>query len=158
MEFTPMQELHNVADTNYGQLQPDDGSFPDPTQVAAADTGQHCNGIERELYGKWTITLRNFCGVMAVLTTCLVAAMNGWTTYRSVSAGTGWPSDWAVVVVNVGPIICAWAYLSANKVITAILSSDTGEGLATRLRRRVANAVDPGGESPNNNGTNGPTQ
>ena len=140
-----------MADTNYGALQPDDVGWIDPTQVGTGTT-PHNNGIERELYGKWTITLRNFCGVMAVLTTCLVAAMNGWTTYKSVSAGTGWPSDWAVIVVNVGPVICAWTYLSANKIITAILSSDTGEGLATRLRRRVANAVDPGGQQPSNSG------
>lgn len=130
-----------MPNTDYGTLDPDaEVVGTDPTSA----TPHQSQGIEREIYGKWTLILRNFCGILSVITVCGVAGFNAWTTYMSVTGKNGWPSDWVIITVNVGPIICAWTFLSANKVLATILSSGDGESLGTRLRRRIANVVDPG--------------
>jgi hypothetical protein len=143
-----MQEYLKVPDTNYGHLG-DSALVPDTvtlvTPVDSTPIEMPDKGIERALYGKWTLALRNLCGVFTVITVCVVAGFNAWTTNKSVSLGYGWPSDWVIITVNVGPIICAWAFLSASKVLTAILKTgDDGESISTRLRRRIAKVVDPG--------------
>lgn len=125
----------HVPHTDYGALKTPLPKHPHPSQAE----------FERELYGKWTIILRNLGGALALFTTCLIALFNAWTTYWSVSHNGGWPTDMVILTVNIGPIICAWSFLSANKTIATILRAGAGdrEGVVNRLRSRIAGAIAP---------------
>ena len=96
--------------------------------------------IEGEVLGSWTIRLRNLGGIVAAITTCVVAILNGVTTHMSVTAGHEWPSDLTMLIVNIGPIIIGWSYMQTNKTISAILGSETS---ATRIRRKMADVIAP---------------
>ena len=97
-------------------------------------------GVERELFGTWATILRNVGGLFAVIVVGLMALFNCYTTYVSVSYNKEWPSETSVFMMVVGPVICAWAWMSVNKVITTIF---TGVGDVTRLREKVAGMIAP---------------
>lgn len=94
--------------------------------------------IERELFSKWTIILRNLAGALSILTMCIVAIVNVYTTHLSVVDGREWPSEFTLLILNIGPIICAWTWVNANKTISTIMQ---GTNLTDRLRNRVADII-----------------
>lgn len=113
------------------------GADPPPEEIPAlAQTG----GIEREIYGKWTIILRNIGGFLAAITTCLIAAMNAYSTHVSIKAGGGWPDMWIMLIANIGPIVVVWTFMGSSKTISTILQT---EGIGDSVRRRVASAIAP---------------
>lgn len=97
-------------------------------------------GIEREIFGKWTLILRNFAGVVAVLVVCTTALFNSYTINQSVSKYGEWPSELSMLIMMVGPIVVSWSWINASKIITTILE---GTGGLTRLRERAAKMLDP---------------
>jgi hypothetical protein len=97
-------------------------------------------GIEREVFGKWTVMLRNLTGTLAVLTTCIAALMNAWSVNHSVTAGQGWPDMMIMLIMNVGPIICAWTWINANKTLSTLLE---GTSLTTKIRGKMAEIIAP---------------
>ncbi|MNG47122.1 hypothetical protein D3C79_49890 [compost metagenome] len=109
-------------------------------------------GIERELFGKWTISLRNLGGILSIITMCVVAVFNVYTTHLSVKDGGEWPSELTLVIVNIGPIICAWTWVNANKTISTIMQ---GSGLTDQLRNRLANVISTDKKQNGDNSTNG---
>lgn len=137
-----MGHHHNherVPPTNYGVLSTDRSRMTKPTEII-----KRKGELEREVYGERSIMLRNVCGVLALLTTCFIALFNAWTTYQSVINSGTWPSDIVVITVNIGPIICAWSFLSANKTIATILKGTSGmETGLTRFRRGLSMAISP---------------
>ena len=60
----------------------------------------HDDGIERNLFGKWTIRLRNLGGILATITLCVTAIFNCYTTHISVAAGHGFPSITQRIIVD----------------------------------------------------------
>ena len=100
----------------------------------------HTPGIEQGLFDKSTIRYRNVGGMFSIITTCFVAILNAVTTHVSVREGHGWP-DWRImVIVNVGPIICSFAYFNVNKVLSILMSK---EGVASKLRTKAAEIIAP---------------
>jgi len=97
-------------------------------------------GIERELFGKWTIILRNLGGFLAAITTCIIALSNAYTTHVSVKNGSGWPDMLIMLITNVGPIVVVWTFMGSSKTISSILQT---EGVGSRIRKRVASAIAP---------------
>lgn len=97
-------------------------------------------GIEREVFGKWTVILRNVTGALAVITTCVVAIMNSWSVNHSVTAGSGWPEMLIMLVMNVGPVIVAWTWINANKTLSTLLE---GTSLTTKVRGKMADIIAP---------------
>lgn len=96
--------------------------------------------VEEELFGNWTIRLRNAGGILAAVTTCIIAIFNAFTTHVSVTNGNGWPSETTMLIVNIGPILIAWSYMKANKMIETIL--EVG-GIGERIRSAVVELVTP---------------
>lgn len=101
---------------------------------------QERESVEEEMFGCWTIRLRNAGGIIAALTTCVIAIFNAFTTHHSVTNGQGWPSETTMLIVNVGPILIAWSYMKANKMIETILGEG---GLGERVRSVIAEMVRP---------------
>lgn len=113
---------------------------PPPAAEEHLDVLNHDQGLERNLFGKWTIRLRNLGGIVATLTVCAMAVLNGYTTHVSVSGGFGWPSDTKMFIMNVGPIVVAWAFMNVNKTISTIMQF---KGVAERLRSKAADVIRP---------------
>lgn len=103
------------------------------------------NELETAVYGKNSIRFRNAAGFLAVLTTCICAVFNAYTVHISVAQNGVWGSAWIIGIMNVGPIICAFAYLSVNKTITTIL---TGVSNLTHVREKIANVIAPKQKTP----------
>jgi len=97
-------------------------------------------GIERELFGKWTIILRNVGGFLAAITTCIIALSNAYTTHVSVSKGYGWPDWFIMLICQVGPIVVVWTFMGSSKTISSILQD---AGARDSIRKRVADAIAP---------------
>ena len=57
------------------------------------DDELHTGGLERSLFGKWTIWFRNLGGIIATVSVCVAALFNCYTTHMSILSGSGWPSD-----------------------------------------------------------------
>lgn len=110
-----------------------------PVEGVLTNPAQH-GGIERELYGKWTIMLRNVGGFLAALTTCIIALGNAYTTHLSVKSGVGWPDMLIMLIANVGPIVVVWTFMGSSKTISSILQT---EGIGDSIRTRVAAAIAP---------------
>lgn len=94
--------------------------------------------IERELFGKWTIILRNLGGMLAIITMCVTSVLNGYTTHLSVSVKGEWPSEITMFITNIGLVVVAWTWVNANKTISTIMQ---GSDLTHRLRNRLADAI-----------------
>lgn len=97
-------------------------------------------GIEREVFGKWSVLLRNLFGATAVWTLCLSAIANAWTTNVSVTEHGQWPSEISMIVMNIGPIVVAWTWMNANKTLSTLMEFVP---LGNRIRSRVALAIAP---------------
>ncbi|EBV8434188.1 hypothetical protein AVA65_08055 [Salmonella enterica subsp. enterica serovar Minnesota] len=100
----------------------------------------HDQGLERNLFGKWTIRLRNFGGIVATLTVCAMAVLNGYTTHVSVSSKIGWPSELTMFIMNIGPIVVAFTFMNANKTISTIMQF---KSVAEKLRTKAADVIRP---------------
>lgn len=114
------------------------GEDPPPTEVATPNTPP--GGLEREVFGKWTVLLRNTFGALAVLTTCIAALANAYTTNASVSGKIGWPSETIMFIMNIGPVIIAWSFINTNKTLQTLLE---GTSLTTKIREKVADIIAP---------------
>lgn len=114
---------------------------PTPNEeMALEELPVQSQGIEREVFGKWTILLRNFGGIIAVLVVCGMGIFNSYTIYLSVKDHQVWPSETSMFIMVVGPLICCWSWMSVNKTLTTIFSG--GDSL-TKLRSRVAAIIEP---------------
>ena len=103
-----------------------------------APTSQSLGGIERELFGKWTIMLRNLGGIVTIFTMCITSILNSYTTHLSVASKGIWPSEMTLVITNIGLVVVAWTWVNANKTISTIME---GTNLTDRLRNRVADII-----------------
>lgn len=95
-------------------------------------------GIEREVFGMWSVMLRNAGGIAAALTTCIIALVNAYTTYMSVTAGNGWPSETTLFITNIGPIVVAWTFMNSSKTISTIMQV---HGVQDRLKNAMSGFI-----------------
>lgn len=95
-------------------------------------------GIEREVFGMWSVMLRNAGGILAAVTTCIIAIVNAYTTYKSVTGGNGWPSETTMFIANVGPIVVAWTFMNSSKTISTIMQV---RGVQDRLKNAMTGFV-----------------
>lgn len=100
----------------------------------------HDQGLERNLFGKWTIRLRNLGGIIATLTVCVTALFNSYTTHISVSGKSGWPSEFTMLIMNIGPIVVAFTFMNANKTISTIMQF---RSVAQKIRAKAADIIKP---------------
>jgi hypothetical protein len=107
-------------------------------------------GIEREVFGMWSVMLRNAGGIAAAMTTCIIALVNAYTTYMSVTAGTGWPSETTLFITNIGPIVVAWTFMNSSKTISTIMQV---RGVQDRLKNAMSGFVANPEESRNRRAT-----
>ncbi|ASU03576.1 hypothetical protein RISINGSUN_94 [Erwinia phage vB_EamM_RisingSun] len=105
-----------------------------------SDVLNHDQGLERNLFGKWTIRLRNLGGIVATITVCAMAVLNGYTTHVSVSSKIGWPSELTMFIMNIGPIVVAFTFMNANKTISTIMQF---KSVAEKLRTKAADVIRP---------------
>ncbi|MNM37219.1 hypothetical protein D3C81_479450 [compost metagenome] len=114
----------------------------------AADPGTPSEGgLEREVLGKWTVFLRNFGGIMAVLVVCVMGLFNSYTVFISVTEHKVWPSEMSMFIMVVGPVICAWGWMNVSKIVNTVLG---GAGNITKIRGRVAAIIAPPPAQNNN--------
>jgi hypothetical protein len=92
-------------------------------------------GIEREVFGMWSVMLRNAGGILAATTTCIIAIVNAYTTYMSVTSGHGWPSETTMFIANIGPIVVAWTFMNSSKTISTIMQV---RGVQDRLKNAMS--------------------
>lgn len=102
-------------------------------------------GLEREVFGKWTVLLRNLVGTLAVVTLCVISALNAYTIHLSVSDGKPWPNDITMFIMYVGNIIVAWSFVNTNKTLETLLSATS---LSDKIRGRVAGFIEPKDRNP----------
>jgi len=95
-------------------------------------------GIEREVFGMWSVMLRNAGGILAAVTTCIIAIVNAYTTYMSVNSGHGWPSETTMFIANVGPIVVAWTFMNSSKTISTIMQV---HGVQDRLKNAMSGFI-----------------
>lgn len=97
-------------------------------------------GMEREILGKWTVFLRNFGGIVAVLVVSFMGVFNSYTIHVSVSEHNIWPSEMSMFIMVVGPVLCSWQFMNVSKTLTTIFQ---GAGDLTKFRERVAGFIAP---------------
>jgi hypothetical protein len=95
-------------------------------------------GIEREVFGMWSVMLRNAGGILAATTTCIIAIVNAYTTYMSVNSGHGWPSETTMFIANIGPIVVAWTFMNSSKTISTIMQV---RGVQDRLKNAMSGFI-----------------
>lgn len=103
--------------------------------------------LEQAIFSKSSIRLRNIAGFLAVVTTCICAIFNSYTVHISVAQNGKWVNWVIAMILNVGPIICAFTYLQANKTINTIIHG--AKDLAT-IRQKVADVIAPNQKPPAN--------
>ncbi len=108
--------------------------------------GSQTNGIETGLFGRWTVRFRNLCGVMAVFTTCINSLWYVWTIHTSVSGGFGWPDRTSLFIITCGPIIVAFSYIDASKILRILTQTD---GVGDRMRKKVIATLSRPGDDKN---------
>lgn len=91
--------------------------------------------------GKWGTRFRTLCGIIAVLTTCWVSYSGMSSIVASVNAGKGWPSDMTVFLITFGPVAIAWQYMSVNKLLSLLFSSN--DPTAVNIKDRLRGFLDP---------------
>lgn len=109
--------------------------------------------VERELFGKWTILLRNASGMLAIVTLCITSILNGYTTHLSVADKGIWPSEITLLITNVGLVVVAWTWMNANKTISTIMQATD---FTDRVRNRIADVISTekkGGTKPSDSDT-----
>lgn len=95
-------------------------------------------GIEREVFGMWSVMLRNAGGIAAAMTTCIIALVNAYTTFMSVNSGHGWPSETTMFIANIGPIVVAWTFMNSSKTISTIMQV---RGVQDRLKNAMSGFI-----------------
>lgn len=95
-------------------------------------------GLERELFGKWTVFLRNLGGIIAVLVVCGMGIFNSYTIFISVSEHRVWPSETSMFIMVVGPVICSWTFMNSSKTIQTIMQI---KGVSGKVRNRLAGVL-----------------
>lgn len=95
-------------------------------------------GLETEVFGTWSVRLRNFCGVLSVATCTVIANVGMWTVYESVMKGYGWPDKTTMFLIVVGPILVNWTYMNADKTIRTIISAGRNTG---KLKEKITSLV-----------------
>lgn len=112
--------------------------LPPDDAVDTSPVPPHVGGIERELFGKWTIMLRNIGGIVTIFTMCITSILNSYTTHLSVADKGIWPTELTLVITNIGLVVVAWTWVNANKTISTIMA---GTDLTDRLRNRLADVI-----------------
>jgi len=102
----------------------------DPTVVTPTQ-----GGLERELFGPWSVALRNIGGIFAVLVVCVMGVFNSYTIFVSVTANKIWPSETSMFIMVVGPVICSWTFMNSSKTISTIMQI---KGVSGKVRNRMA--------------------
>jgi len=97
-------------------------------------------GLEREVLGKWTVLLRNFGGIVAVLVVCAMGVFNSYTVFISVTQHQVWPSETSMFIMVVGPVICSWSWMNVSKIVNTVLG---GAADLAKIRTRVAKIIAP---------------
>ncbi|UPT53899.1 hypothetical protein [Vibrio phage phiKT1019] len=105
------------------------------------ERGELLDTAEGVVLGKWGTRIRTFCGIVAVLTTCWVSYSGMSSIVASVNAGKGWPSDMTIFLFVFGPVAIAWQYMSVNKLLSLLFSSDNQN--AVNIKDRIRGFVDP---------------
>lgn len=98
------------------------------------------NEMERDIFGRWSIILRNVGGMMAIFTMCITSILNSYTTHMSVANNAVWPSEITLLITNIGLVVCAWTWLSSQKILKTIFE---GGGAVNKLREKAANMIAP---------------
>lgn len=118
------------------------GSFPmsnlnenESEDVGVDTTMAKEGGLERELFGKWTVALRNLGGIFAVVVVCVMGVFNSYTIFISVTDHKLWPSETSMFIMVVGPVICSWTFMNSSKTISTIMQI---KGVAGKVRNRMA--------------------
>lgn len=93
--------------------------------------------VDTEVFGKWGSRLRNMCGVLAVLTTCITSLIYVWTIHESISNNGGWPDRISLAIMTLGPCFIGWAFMNVNKVLRVILDPETKRKLKDRVKDGV---------------------
>lgn len=115
------------------------------------------DNAEGMVLGKWGTRFRTFCGILAVLTTCWVSYQGITAIVNSVNAGKGWPSEMAIFLIVCGPIAIAWQYMSVNRLLSLLFSSDAPAAVTVKDRLRAF--LDPKtSDKPPDKGTGNPPQ
>lgn len=104
----------------------------------------HPQGLEGKVFGKWTVRLRNLCGVVACLSVCYNSINYTDTIKRAVLAGYGYPDRTSLGIVFLGPIIIALVFMNASKILQVIMKIP---GVAERLRRGTISALSRPGDN-----------
>ncbi|UVD32126.1 hypothetical protein [Vibrio phage phiKT1028] len=91
--------------------------------------------------GKWGTRFRTLCGIIAVFTTCWVSYSGMSSIVASVESGKGWPSDMTVFLIVFGPVAIAWQYMSVNKLLSLLFSSNDPN--AVNIKDRLRGFLDP---------------
>lgn len=105
------------------------------------ERNDHLDTAEGVVLGKWGTRIRTFCGIVAVLTTCWVSYSGMSSIVASVNAGKGWPSDMTIFLFVFGPVAIAWQYMSVNKLLSLLFSSDSQN--AVNIKDRLRGFLDP---------------
>lgn len=122
---------------------------PTPTEETALDElPAQSHGIEREVFGKWTILLRNFGGIIAVLVVCGMGIFNSYTIYLSVKDHHVWPSETSMFIMVVGPVLCCWSWMQVNNTLTTIFN---GGSNLTKIRSKLASVIEPAPKNTDGN-------
>lgn len=120
------------------------GSFPMSTNVNENDLEAGIDptvvtptqgGLERELFGPWSVALRNIGGIFAVLVVCIMGVFNSYTIFVSVTTNHIWPSETSMFIMVVGPVICSWTFMNSSKTISTIMQI---KGVSGKVRNRMA--------------------
>lgn len=101
--------------------------------------------LEKEVLDTDTVKYRNWMGVLSVLVICGTTVLNAYTTHFSVTNGHGWPSDLAIIFMNIGVVFIGWAFMRTNTIINSFLQV---ESAGTVFRRKAADLIRPSTDPP----------
>lgn len=106
---------------------------------------EHPQGLEGKVFGKWTVRLRNICGVVACLSVCYNAINYTDTIKKAVLAGYGYPDRTSLGIVFIGPIVIALVFMNASKILQVIMKIPS---VAERLRKGTIGVLTRPGDNP----------
>jgi hypothetical protein len=138
MEMTAQEPTGPLNDKGNPELVLDDQTAPTGAGEGLVVKKVVPVGIEREVFGMWSVLLRNAGGITAAMTTCIIALVNAYTTYMSVTGGTGWPSETTMFIANIGPIVVAWTFMNSSKTISTIMQV---RGVQDRLKNAMSGFI-----------------
>ncbi|WNY40918.1 hypothetical protein [Klebsiella phage YC1] len=106
---------------------------------------EHPQGLEGKVFGKWTVRLRNICGVVACLSVCYNAINYTDTIKKAVLAGYGYPDRTSLGIVFIGPIVIALVFMNASKILQVIMKIPS---VAEKLRKGTIGILTRPGDNP----------